>query len=203
MVIDYVFGVVGVYQTITNTTALSKIGWGIVLICAFVIPPLIAFHRMRKQRDEIANTLRASEQSKPQSSASIVISGSVYGAVINAQVGEVKALMHVKHFDDMKLFIGELFRDSHVINSAVFSNCEIIGPGMIGFDSATRLDNCEFYYGESLESMLVLITGGTRMVTGAVGFTNCVFDHCKFSRVGFLVNEATANEFRKGIGKKK
>ena len=53
MVIDYIFGVVGVYQTIIGTTILPKIGWGIVLFCAFAIPPLIAFHRMRKQRDEL------------------------------------------------------------------------------------------------------------------------------------------------------
>ena len=102
------------------------------------------------------------------------------------------------HFENRKLYIGELFRDEHNIDSAVFKDCEIIGPGMVGLDSNTRLNLCEFHFGKSIDDMLIVISGN-RFVTGGVGFTNCLFENCAFKRVGFLVNEETARKFREQI----
>lgn len=57
MVIDYIFGVVGVYQTVTSTTTLSQIGWAIVFVLAFTIPPFIAFRTVKVARDKLQGKL--------------------------------------------------------------------------------------------------------------------------------------------------
>jgi hypothetical protein len=57
VVIDYIFGFAGVYQTITGTTTLNRIDWAIAFILAFTIPSFIAFHKMRKSREEYKSKL--------------------------------------------------------------------------------------------------------------------------------------------------
>lgn len=65
VVIDYIFGFVGVYQTVTGTTTLPQIGWAIVFILAFTIPPFIAFKKVRTKRDEYATKYQSLLDIKP------------------------------------------------------------------------------------------------------------------------------------------
>jgi hypothetical protein len=65
VVIDYIFGAVGVYQTITSVTTLSRIGWGIIFVLAFTIPPFIAFHLLRLQRDKLIQKVNETQLNDP------------------------------------------------------------------------------------------------------------------------------------------
>jgi hypothetical protein len=201
-------GVLGIFTALTGRMILlPSWAWFIIGIIALFIAQFFTFDKVRKQRDELQDKLNVLEKSRSDVTsalASIVIIGDVNNSNLNAsavgktQTMETKTPMPVINFIDKKLYIGELFRDSHLINGAAFTHCEIIGPGVIWLDSKTRLDFCVFNWGESLEAMLIEIKG-PRPVTGAVGFTNCHFEHCSFSRVGFLVNEATARAFREAL----
>ncbi len=65
VVVDYIFGFAGVYQSITGTTTLTRILWGIVFVFAFTIPPLIAFHKLRVSRDGVQKQLDAIRNARP------------------------------------------------------------------------------------------------------------------------------------------
>ena len=65
VVVDYIFGLAGVYQTVTGTTTFSHVVWAIVFILAFTIPPLIAFGIIRKSRDEWVAKYTAVLDTKP------------------------------------------------------------------------------------------------------------------------------------------
>jgi hypothetical protein len=66
VVIDYIFGVVGVYQSVAGVTTLSKILWGIVFFLAFTIPPFIAFHKLRIKSDAIQKELDNIKNERPE-----------------------------------------------------------------------------------------------------------------------------------------
>jgi hypothetical protein len=63
--IDYLAGIAGVYQSVTGTTTLSKVSWGVVFALAFAIPPLIAFHLAREGRDKLQNDLDDIKNARP------------------------------------------------------------------------------------------------------------------------------------------
>ena len=65
VVADYMLGLAGVYQTITNRATLPKIAWGIAFVLAFAIPPFIAFHTLRVDRDKLRIQLRVQLKAKP------------------------------------------------------------------------------------------------------------------------------------------
>jgi hypothetical protein len=65
IVVDYIFGIVGVYQTVTGETTLSKILWGLVFFLAFIIPSFIAFHKMRIKSDKVTRELDDIKNSCP------------------------------------------------------------------------------------------------------------------------------------------
>jgi len=53
VLIDYIFGGVGVYQTATGTTTLSTSVWAIIAILTFSIPAFIAFRNVKVQLDKL------------------------------------------------------------------------------------------------------------------------------------------------------
>lgn len=65
MVIDYMFGFAGLYQSITGATTLTQVLWGIVFLLAFTIPPFIAFHKTRVKRDSLQDRLNMIHNARP------------------------------------------------------------------------------------------------------------------------------------------
>ena len=89
VVIDYMFGVVGVYQTVTGITKLSQIGWAIIFILAFTIPPFIAFNRIRKQRDGLAQQIKENlEATRPR-----IVVGQNIGVLVKPD--DAKGIAHI------------------------------------------------------------------------------------------------------------
>jgi hypothetical protein len=65
VVIDYIFGVAGVYQSVTGGATLSKVAWVIVALLAFNIPPVIAYYKLRIQRNGLQRQLKDIKNARP------------------------------------------------------------------------------------------------------------------------------------------
>ena len=98
-------------------------------------------------------------------------------------------------FDNQKINIAELARDSMLVKDKVFVDCELIGPAIIHFKKSV-ITNCLF--DAKLENMFIVVDL-PRVITGIVGFEECVFKKCKFSKIGIITDKGGEEMFKKSI----
>ena len=101
-------------------------------------------------------------------------------------------------FNNEKIYIAALARDSMLVKDKVFVDCELIGPAIIHFKKSV-ITNCLF--DAKLENMLIVVDS-PRVITGIVGFEECVFKKCEFSKIGIITGKAGEEMFKEDMGKK-
>lgn len=101
------------------------------------------------------------------------------------------------YFRNKKILICELARDELQIRNKRFEDCELVGPAIILIMGSTLLANSHFE--GSFEDTVIIIQEERRLV-GVVGFEDCVFERCKFLKVGIIITPSLEEKFRKGFG---
>ena len=70
-----------------------------------------------------------------------------------------------------------------IIEGRTFTDCVIEGPALIAIMTGTTFEGCNMGVTEDVRSLLFRPMG-PRLV-GAIGFSNCRFERCRFTQIGF------------------
>lgn len=81
-----------------------------------------------------------------------------------------------------------------LIEGKTYSNCHIIGPAVLAPVEGVSFVGCGFDVANS-DPQSLLIVVPPRWLVGIIGLKNCAFYSCRFTRVGFVVDEAFAQAF--------
>lgn len=71
-----------------------------------------------------------------------------------------------------------------MVRNCSFVNCLIIGPAVLAPLEGTSLQN-NIFTSPNAAAMFWIIEDGREEVIGAVGLEHCVFENCRFERIGF------------------
>lgn len=101
-------------------------------------------------------------------------------------------------YENRVVRVAELTVLKDTVDGAVFQNCQIVGPAVVAFQGCT-LSSCGFDVGAgTIDSILWEVRDGSYVV-GAVGFVNCEFYGCNFSRIGLAGTPEQLEVFRREI----
>ena len=102
-----------------------------------------------------------------------------------------------KTFDGKNILISDLAEDNVLIKDRMFVDCKIVGPGIITFKGCS-IRQC-IWIGD-LESLLIEVPEDDRGYYGIVGFEDCDFRRCKFSKIGIIGTKRLLDAVRSGFG---
>ena len=87
--------------------------------------------------------------------------------------------------------------ESEVISDQIFENCDIYGPAILITLQDVYLEECNFMYNTTLDSILWEVDTSRRpLVIGAVGLKNCTFRGCIFRYIGIAGPPDVIQHFR-------
>jgi len=92
--------------------------------------------------------------------------------------------------------IADLVREDFVIRNKTFEDCYIYGPAIIIPDDKCRFRN--FVIGEvALDG--AFIATPNKLISGAIGFENCVVIDCHFRKISFIGPQDLMDYLRRSI----
>ncbi len=97
-------------------------------------------------------------------------------------------------YESQTIRITDLAVTDDLIQGKIFSNCMLVGPAMLAPLDRVTLAGCSFdVANDDPESILIVVPN--RWLVGVIGLKHCSFFGCRFTRIGFVVDEGFANEF--------
>lgn len=87
-------------------------------------------------------------------------------------------------YDSEVIRLADLATTGHELVGYTFTNCLILGPGLLAVGGTTELSNCDLG-GPNLDALFWVVTPEREVIVGPVLATDCRFLGCRFQGVGF------------------
>jgi len=94
--------------------------------------------------------------------------------------------------------LAPLFVTADVVERVRFVGCTLIGPGVVALLGTTKANECT-WDAPGLD-MFWVYPNDKEYLIGAMGFLDCEFFNCRFSRVGLAFPERSLDEMKQGFG---
>lgn len=108
---------------------------------------------------------------------------------VSGTLGHDASVLTQRVYESQVVRLTDLATTEDVLTDFVFLNCVIMGPAVAVVMGTTSITN-SVYITPDTNAMFWLIPPDRKQIIGGIALINCLFDGCRFERVGFAGNEA-------------
>lgn len=103
---------------------------------------------------------------------------------------------------DEVIYVPDLVRDlpegvPPLVRETVFQNCELRGPAVVWLGRSSQVRGARWR--ETLESICIEVARPDGEIQGVIGFEACLFENCRFSRIGYLGTNGQIEAFKAAV----